>query len=101
MSKLDELIDLFNNDSVVKNFKELEEFINNNEIYKIKLNEIKELQKTYLKNNLNSTKKLLEDKRNEFLNDINIRNYLIYVEDINQKVQIVTKIINDEINVES
>lgn len=102
--KIDELINLFNNDEVIKRYKEIENSLNENEYVKMKIEEFRKYQRKIV---------IYESKNKEIPKEVNDRyellynelleipiynEYLLLQQEINDLIQTVTNIIETELN---
>ncbi len=98
MEELNKIIDYITNTDSYKNTIKLREQMSHNTELNNLIEEVKSLQKKYIKNNNESIKKELDDKINT-LNSYPIYNsYNKYLEEVNQMISYVNDELNDYFN---
>ena len=99
MEELHEIIDYIKNTEAYKNCISLREQMNNNtELVKL-IEEIKLLQKEYIKSNFDKSIKEKLDEKNNLLDEYPIYNsYNKYLEEVNQMINYVNDEMNDYFN---
>lgn len=103
LEKISELIDLVKNDDQVKRYQELEKLIKNDLNINNQLKEIKELQKRMVKQEYSGSFTLdsIKNEYNRKIDDLKaypyVEEYLELLEYINDDLQLIIKIIEDEI----
>lgn len=95
-SKLDDVIQCIKESSEYKNVLDIKKKMDSNEELKKKINDIKLLQKKYVKSNYDSSVKKDLDKLNDELLEIPIyRMYLDNLSVVNEKIEYVKDSLND------
>lgn len=103
MNKLTELIDLIKNDNDVIRYQQLEKIISEDESLSKAFKELLNTQKVMVKmeyeksNELDTIKKEYQNKLEDIKSNIFIEEYLDLLEYINNDIQLITKIIEDEV----
>lgn len=103
MNKLTELIDLIKNDNDVIRYQQLEKIISEDESLSKAFKELLNTQKVMVKmeyeksNELDTIKKEYKNKLEDIKSNIFIEEYLDLLEYINNDIQLITKIIEDEV----
>ncbi|MBN2605515.1 MAG: YlbF family regulator [Bacilli bacterium] len=103
MNKLDNLLEELSKTEVIKRFKELEKFIDQDkkmhEDYQLLLALQKQMvqDETKHSNNLILSKKAYELQREKLSKNLIIEEYLDLLDEINQDIQTIQEIINNEI----
>lgn len=92
---IDELVDVIINSNEYQNVIEIKKKMDTNKELKELINEVKTLQKKYVKNNYDSELKEELEKKEKELNDIPI--YAIYNENLD-KVNEMINLVKDELN---
>ena len=105
MSKIDELIDLIKNDESIIRYKKLEKIINQNEQLKENYKKMFVIQKKIVqKKNTKSWTLEIQTLYNQNLEKLHshylMGEYLDLLENINNELQLITKIIEEEINLD-
>lgn len=105
MSKIEELIDLIKNDPLIIRYKKLEKIIDQDEQLKEDYNQLLTLQKKLVQNEYTNSSTLeIQASYNQHLEKLHshylMGEYLELLENINNDLQLITKIIEEEINFE-